>query len=157
MLFVAKNNRLNPPLPPPPPNKQVLHPSSLSTVSRCCRMPQPDTWERSLQSWQAVVLPSWSTGPLAHNTTCMFRMGDGRMTFTVMLQLEGFAFPRLLRAFSLQISFLLCPPLPPMHCLHAAAALQPSPERRGSWCYKLNGKAARKRVEQALTAARQPR
>lgn len=113
MLFVAKNNRLNPPLPPPPPNKRVLHPSSLSKVSRCCRTPQPNTWDRNLQSWQTAVLPSWRTGPLAQNTTCMFRMGDGRMTFTVMLQLEGFAFPHLLGAFSLQISFLLCPPCPP--------------------------------------------
>lgn len=35
------------------------------------------------------------------------------MTFTVTLQLEGFAFPHFLGAFSLQISFLLCPPYPP--------------------------------------------
>lgn len=155
MPFVA-NNRLNLPLPPTPPNKRGLRPSSCSRTSRCCRMPQPKTWDRSLQSWQAVALPSRSTGPLALNTTCMFRVGDGRMTFTVTLQLEVFTFPHLLCAFSLQIHFLLCPPAP-MHRLHAAAAHQPSPERRGSWCCKLNGKAARKRVEQALTAARQPR
>lgn len=39
-------------------------------------------------------------------------MRDERITFTVTLQLEGFAFPHFLGAFSLQISFLLCPPTP---------------------------------------------
>lgn len=129
MLSVAKNNRLNPPLPSPPPKKRVLHPSSLSMVSRCCRVPQPNTWDRNLQSWQTVVLPSWSTGPLAQNTTCMFRMGDGRMTFTVMLQLEGFAFPHLLGAFSLQISFLLRPP-PAPHALSTCSSSTSAPTRK---------------------------
>lgn len=40
-----------------------------------------------------VALPGWSTGPLAENTTCMLRIENGRMPFTVMLQLEGLAFP----------------------------------------------------------------
>lgn len=155
MLFVAKSSRLNPPSHRCS-QTHVLHPSSRSTPSKCCRMPEPYTWDRNLQSWQTVLLPCRSTSPLAQNTACMFRMGDGRRTFTIMLQWKGFAFPPLLGAFSSQISFFSALPAP-MRCLHAAAALQPSPARRGSWCCNLNGKAARKRGEQALTAARQPR
>lgn len=104
MLPGAKNNSTLPPTATP--NKRVLRPSSLS---RDCRMPLPHTWDRNLPSWQAVVLPCWSTGPPAQNTTCVFRKGDGRITFTVMLPLEGFTFPHLPGAFSLQISLCLCP------------------------------------------------
>jgi len=127
VLFVPKNNRLNPPLPLLPPNK-------LCPSSQLLEHSEPELQDATTKylgqkpAKLAVVLPGWSTGPLAQTTTCMFRKGDGRMTFTVMLQLEDFAFPHLLGAFSLQISFFSAP-LPPMHCLHAAAALQPSPER----------------------------
>lgn len=73
-----------------------------------------------------VALPGWSTGPLAQNTTCMLRIENGRMPFTVMLQLEGLAFPHHVGLLC-ELVFFLCLPAP-KHCQHAAAALQPSPE-----------------------------
>lgn len=102
-----------------PSHCHILHPSSLSTTNRCCRMPQESTWDRNLPSWQVVVVPRRSTCPLAQNTSCMLRRGDGRMTFTVTLQSEGFVFPHLPGAIFSQVRFRLCP-LSPMNSLHAA-------------------------------------
>lgn len=48
----------------------------------------------------------------SQNTTCVFWKGGGRITFTVMLPLEGFTFPHLPGASPLQISFRLCPHAP---------------------------------------------
>lgn len=114
VLFVAKNNKQAEPSPPTDtPNKCVLHPSSLSIVSRYRRMPQPNTWDRNLQSWQMVVLPSWSTGPLAQNTTCTFRMGGGRMTFTVMYSCRVSPSPISQVHFLCKLVFFSVPPCPP--------------------------------------------